>query len=162
AARAVAGQPIDVLVNNAGVSSKAKRLGDLTADELQRVFAVNATGPVILAAALLPNLRAGSQRKVINISTQMGSIALNSPPNSGGASYGYRSSKAALNMLTASMANELRPDGFTCIALHPGWVRTDMGGSGAPLGAPESISSMLKLIDSLRPEQSGAFLDLNG
>jgi NAD(P)-dependent dehydrogenase (short-subunit alcohol dehydrogenase family) len=162
AALAIAGEPIDVLINNAGVSSKAKRLDELTADELRGVFAINATGPMLVGAALLPSLRSGRQRKIINISTQMGSIALNSPPNAGGTSYGYRSSKAALNMLTASLANELRPEGFTCIALHPGWVRTDMGGSEAPLGAPESVSSMIKLIDGLRPDQSGAFLDLHG
>lgn len=116
---------------------------------------------MLLSAALLPNLRAGRHKKVINISSQMGSIALNAPPN-GGTSYGYRSSKAALNMLTTCMANELRPEGFTCIALHPGWVRTDMGGAEAPLAVPESISSMIKVIDALKADQSGAFLDLNG
>jgi NAD(P)-dependent dehydrogenase (short-subunit alcohol dehydrogenase family) len=158
AGRAAAGEKIDVLINNAGVNSRSKRLADLDSTEISEVFAINAIGPLLVAKALLPSLRDGAQKKIVNISSDMASIA----HNTGGSSYGYRASKAALSMLTACMANELRHDGFTCIALDPGWVRTDMGGPGAPLSPRESISKMLSLIDSLRPQQSGTYLDLNG
>jgi NAD(P)-dependent dehydrogenase (short-subunit alcohol dehydrogenase family) len=150
--------PIDVLINNAGVNSESKRLEDLDPGEIREVFEINAIAPLLVAKALLPSLRAGTQKKIINISSDMGSIA----HNAGGSSYGYRGSKAALNMLSTCMANELRRQGFTCIALDPGWVKTDMGGSGAPLTPRESISKMLRLIDGLRPDQSGMYLDLEG
>ena len=156
--RAVGTHPIDVLINNAGVNSEAKRLADLEAQELERVFLINAVAPLMVARAVLPALRAGKQKKIVNISSDMGSIA----HNSGGSSYAYRGSKAALNMLSTCMANELRRDGFICIALDPGWVRTDMGGSGAPLAPQESVSKMLQLIDGLKPDQSGGYLDLEG
>jgi NAD(P)-dependent dehydrogenase (short-subunit alcohol dehydrogenase family) len=152
------GGPVDVLINNAGVNSRSKRLEDLDEEEMREVFAINAIAPLLVAKALLPSLRAGRQKKIINISSDMASIA----HNSGGSSYGYRGSKAALNMLSTCMANELRREGFTCIALDPGWVKTDMGGPGAPLSPDESISKMLRLIDGLKPEQSGSYLDLDG
>src|SRR5690606_22411454 len=134
--------PIDVLINNAGVSSAGKKLESLDAAELQHVMMVNAIAPVLVARALLPNLRAGRRRLIVNITSQLGSIA----NNTGGSSYGYRASKAALNMLTRSMANELRGEGFTCIAVHPGWVKTDMGGEEAPLAPEESARDLLALI----------------
>jgi NAD(P)-dependent dehydrogenase (short-subunit alcohol dehydrogenase family) len=158
ATRSVGAEPIDVLINNAGVNSEGKRLEDLDAEDLRDVFAVNAIAPLLVAKGLLSCLRAGRQKKVINISSDMGSIA----HNTSGSSYAYRGTKAALNMLSTCMANELRRDGFSCIALDPGWVKTDMGGSGAPLTPRESISKMLELIDGLKPDQSGKYLDLEG
>ena len=158
AAKLLGSEPVDVLINNAGVNAEAKRLEDLRTEELAEVFKINAIAPLLVAKGLLPNLKSGNQRKVINISSDMGSIA----HNAGGSSYAYRGSKAALNMLSKCMANELRNDGFTCIALDPGWVKTDMGGQGAPLTPQESISLMLKVIDALKPGQTGTYLDLHG
>lgn len=149
---------VDILINNAGVSSRAKAVKDLDAADLQRVMMINAIAPLLIARALLPNLRAGHRRIVVNISSQLGSIG----NNTGGSSYAYRSSKAALNMLTVSLANELRPEGFTCIAVHPGWVRTEMGGPEAPLSPELSARSLHDLIDRLTPADSGSFLNHDG
>lgn len=159
---------VDVLINNAGVSSQAKTLDQLTAAELHRVFAVNAFAPLLVAKALRPMLSAGSRKLIVNISSQLASIT----NNSGGSTYPYRASKAALNQLTVSMANELRGSGgsggsggggevsgFTCLAVHPGWVRTDMGGSQAPLSVEQSVTHLIELIDMAGPEHSGAFLN---
>lgn len=149
---------IDVLINNAGVSSEHRSVGALTQAELRRVFDINAFAPILLTRALLPCLRAGKRRTVVNITSVLGSIA----GNSGGSSYPYRASKAALNMLTVSLAHELKPEGFCCVAVHPGWVRTDMGGAHAPLSAQQSVGAMLSLIDGLKPGDSGRFLSHDG
>jgi NAD(P)-dependent dehydrogenase (short-subunit alcohol dehydrogenase family) len=149
---------IDVLVNNAGVGSAAKRLSELSLDELQRCFAINSAGPLLTTRALAPSLRAGRRRVVMNITSQLGSISL----NSGGSSYAYRSSKAALNQLTRSLAAELGPEGFTCLVVHPGWVRTDMGGAGAPLSPEESATALVSLIDGAKPAWNGKFLNYDG
>lgn len=154
----LAGEAVEVLINNAGVSSKASRLADLSIEELGRVFGVNATSPLVVTRALMPSLRAGKSRRVINISSQLGSIT----NNAGGSSYPYRASKAALNMLTVSLANELRPEGFTCVVMHPGWVQTDMGGPNATLTPTQAVGSMLGVMDRLGPDDSGRFLNYDG
>lgn len=157
-AKRLSGRPIDALINNAGVSSTAKSITELTMEELQRVFAINASAPMLVAAALLPNLRLGARKVVMNISSQLASIA----NNKGGSTYPYRASKTALNQLTVCMANELRADGFCCVCVHPGWVKTDMGGPNAPLLPPESAGYLIRLLDGLTPAKSGAFLNYDG
>lgn len=151
-------RPIDVLINNAGVSSDQKTVTSLTQAELRRVFDVNAFGPMLMTRHVLAGLRAGERKMVFNITSVLGSIA----GNSGGSSYAYRASKAALNMLTVSLANELRGEGFTCVAVHPGWVQTDMGGPGAPLTVEQSVTAMLKLLDGLKPDDTGRFFNYDG
>lgn len=150
--------PIDVLINNAGVSSTSKSVEHLDAAEMHRVFHVNAIAPMIVAKSVLKNLRIGKRKTIFNITSQLGSIA----NNTGGSSYAYRASKAALNQLNRSLANELAPDGFTCVAVHPGWVRTDMGGQQAPLSPEQSVAAMLKTMDALTPAKNGAFLNYDG
>lgn len=154
----LAGDAVDVLINNAGVSSKASKLSELTIEELGRVFAVNASSPLVVTSALMPSLRAGTGRRVVNISSHLGSIT----NNTGGSTYPYRAGKAALNMLTVSLANELRPEGFTCIAMHPGWVQTDMGGPNATLTPVQAVTSMLHVLDRAGPDDSGKFLNYDG
>ncbi len=149
---------IDVLINNAGVSSDQKSIGSLTQAELRRVFDINAFAPMLLTRAVLPCLRAGTRRTVFNITSALGSIA----GNTGGSSYAYRASKAALNMLTVSLSHELRGEGFCCVVAHPGWVQTDMGGTQAPLTPEQSVSAMLKVIDGLKPEDTGRFFNYDG
>jgi NAD(P)-dependent dehydrogenase (short-subunit alcohol dehydrogenase family) len=151
-------RPIDVLINNAGVTGKAKSIADLQLADLQRVFAVDAFGAMLVSKAVLPNLRKGAAKKVFNITSQLGSIK----NNTGGSTYEYRASKAALNQLTVCMANELRADGFTCVVVHPGWVQTDMGGKNATLKPEESVAAMLKLLDALKPDDTGKFLNYDG
>ena len=151
-------QPIDVLINNAGVSSKTNSIATLDADDMRTAFAVNAIGPMLVTKVALKNLRAGSRKIVFNITSQLGSIA----NNKGGSSYAYRGSKAALNMMTVSLSNELKKEGFTCVVAHPGWVQTDMGGANAPLKPEQSIAGLLKIIDGLKAEDSGKFFNYDG
>ncbi len=157
-ARRLEGRPIDVLVNNAGVGVGRTALGALDYDECRAAFEINALGALRVTEALLANLRAGQRRLVCNVTSKMGSVA----DNSSGGSYAYRASKCALNMITVSLALDLAAQGFTCIALHPGWVRTDMGGAQAPLSVEESVQGMLRVLERATPAQSGAFLDYSG
>jgi NAD(P)-dependent dehydrogenase (short-subunit alcohol dehydrogenase family) len=154
----LADTPIDLLINNAGVSSTSKTLDVLDEHELARVMLVNAIAPMLVCKSVIRNLRLGMNRLIINITSQLGSIA----NNTGGSSYGYRASKAALNQFNRSLANELAPDGFRCVAIHPGWVRTDMGGPSATLSVEESVRSMLGVIERLSREDSGKFLNYDG
>jgi NAD(P)-dependent dehydrogenase (short-subunit alcohol dehydrogenase family) len=95
---------------------------------------------------------------VVNLSSGLGSIER--ATSRGNVAYGM--SKAALNMLTRHLAAELRPQGTTVVTVSPGWVSTDMGGPGAPLGPPESVQGILNVVDALTPAQSGCFLDHTG
>lgn len=151
-------EPIDVLINNAGVSSTSNALSACTPDEFARVFAINSTGPILVARALIDRLRAGRRKAIVHITSQLGSIA----NNTGGSSYAYRASKAALNQLNRSLAAELTKEAFTCVAIHPGWVRTDMGGPQAPLTPPQSAEHILRTIAALSPADSGKFLNYDG
>lgn len=149
------GVKLDYVINNAGVSSTAKRIGELTVAEMQRVFAVNAFGPMAVTRAVLEHLRGGERKVVVQITSQLGSIG----NNTGGSSYAYRGSKAALNQMNRSLANELAAEGFTCLAVHPGWVRTDMGGAEAPLSAEDSARDVLRLMMRATPTMNGAFVN---
>lgn len=151
--------PIDLLINNGAVSGHRGSIQDLEMDGLLEDLRINAVGPMRIIKHLLPNLRAGASRQIVSISSQLGSIT----NANGGSSYGYRASKAALNMLNKHLSVELKDEDFTCLVLHPGWVKTRMGGEQAPLTPPESISGMLKVIENAKPEtHNGAFLDYKG
>jgi NAD(P)-dependent dehydrogenase (short-subunit alcohol dehydrogenase family) len=152
------GEPVDVLINNAGVGVRSRSLEEIDFTEMRHFFDVNVIGPLRVTRALLPSLRAGATRKVINITSRMGSIE----DNTSGGAYEYRASKAALNMATKSMALDYGGEGFVCIVLHPGWVQTDMGGSSAPVRPEDSISGMLGVIDRLSSAFNGEFLDFTG
>jgi NAD(P)-dependent dehydrogenase (short-subunit alcohol dehydrogenase family) len=145
--------PIDLLINNAGIFPMAATIPEIDFADISRTLEVNTIGPMRVTQALLPNLRRGDAKKVVNITSNLGSIT----GNTSGRFYGYRESKAALNMFTRSLAAELRDEGFTCIVMNPGWVQTDMGGPSAPLQAPESIAGMRAVIDRLTPADSGTF-----
>lgn len=157
-ARDLGDHPIDLLINNAGIFPMAATLPEIDFDNITRTLAVNTIGPMRVTRALLPNLRRGEAKKIVNITSNLGSIA----DNTDGQFYGYRESKAALNMFTRSLAAELRGDGFTCIVMNPGWVQTDMGGPRAPLQAPESIAGIRGVIDRLTPADSGTFWTYEG
>ena len=154
----LAGQPIDLLINNAGIFPRVGKIDEIDFDDYSRTLEVNTLGPVRVTRALLPNLRQGELKIVAGLSSNLGSIAENERGNF----YGYRESKAALNMFTSSLAAELGPDGFTCLALHPGWVRTDMGGANANLSPEESVSSMRAVLDGLTAEDNGRYLGYDG
>jgi NAD(P)-dependent dehydrogenase (short-subunit alcohol dehydrogenase family) len=152
------GRAIDLLINNAGISSRTTTLDDIDIENMKRVLDVNLVGPMRTTVALLPNLRAGNGKTIVSISSGLGSIE----GNRDGHYFGYRESKAGLNMFMRSVAAELRPEGFTCIAMSPGWVRTDMGGPSATLAPEESITAMRSVIAGLTPEKSGQFLRHTG
>lgn len=154
----IAGEKIDVVINNAGVSSESKTLATTTPEELERVFKVNSTAPLIVAKAALPAVRAGGRKLVVSISSQLASIA----NNTGGSTYAYRASKCALNMLTTCLANEFRGEGIAFVAMHPGWVKTDMGGPQAPMTPEQSVTWLVRTIDGLGMAQSGKFLNYDG
>lgn len=151
------GRAIDMLINNAGIFPRVSEIENVDAGDYLRMFAVNTAGPVLVTQAAMPNLREGKLKRIVNITSQLASIDRNS-----GGFYGYRESKTALNMFTSTLANELGPDGFICLALHPGWVRTDMGGPGATLSPEESVSRMRSVIGALTAEDNGRYLGYDG
>jgi NAD(P)-dependent dehydrogenase (short-subunit alcohol dehydrogenase family) len=149
---------LDLLINNAGMLVAGERFGSLTAEPLQQSFCSNAVGPLLLTQALAPLLAARPGARVVNISSVMGSIGATHEFRSPG----YGMSKAALNMATVQLAHALAPQETRVIALHPGWVRTDMGGSQASQVAGDSVRGMLEVIDAITPERSGRFFDWRG
>ena len=157
-ARRLGDAPLDILINNAGVGGRELSLATLDMDVVERCWQVNCLGPMRVTQALLPALGRGEHRLVVNITSQLGSIEANTR----GGYYGYRESKAALNMFTRSLAHELASDGFICVVMSPGWVRTAMGGPRAPLSPQESIAGMRKVMGRLRPKDSGSFFDYRG
>jgi NAD(P)-dependent dehydrogenase (short-subunit alcohol dehydrogenase family) len=146
---------VDVLINNAGVmGEKSKRLPEMDLKKMDRVFQVNTFGPIRICKVVMPFIPHGG--KVAQISSMMGSIT----DNGSGGYYDYRMSKAALNMFNMCLSMEY-PD-VTCLALHPGWVQTDMGGAGATLPVDESARGLFKVITGATASQSGDFYDYRG
>jgi NAD(P)-dependent dehydrogenase (short-subunit alcohol dehydrogenase family) len=154
------GETIDVLVNNAGIygSVSYNRFGQVDVQGWHEAFQVNSIAPLKMAEALIEQLKAGQARTIACISSKMGSMA----DNGSGNSYIYRSSKAALNAVVKSLSIDLKPHQIKCVALHPGWVKTDMGGSGAEITPRESASALFRIIVSLTAEDSGRFIDIDG
>ena len=144
---------IDLLINNAGVLHSGERFGQLSAAHLDDSFRTNASGPLLLTEALAPSLSNGST--VANLSSTLGSIA--STGQFGTPSYNI--SKAAQNMASVLLAHALRDRGIKVVALHPGWVQTEMGGDGAQITAATSVAGLLRVIDGLTLDDSGRFLD---
>lgn len=157
-AKALGGQPIDVLLNNAGVYARGAPFGHLEYAVWERSFRVNALAPVRMAEAFVEHVARGQKKVIANITSLMGSLG----DNTSGGSYAYRSSKAALNMATVCMAHDLRARGIATIVLHPGWVKTDMGGPDAPVEATDSVRGLRAVIDRTTLEQSGKFFDYEG
>ena len=157
--QAFAGQlgdlPIDVLVNNAGVLSR-ETLDDLDEERMLTQIQVNALGPLRVTAALRTNLGEGA--KVGIVTSRMGSVA----DNTSGGMYGYRMSKAAVNIAGVSLARDLAPQGVSVILLHPGYVRTEMTGKNGLIDADEAAAGLLARLDELGPQNSGSFRHSNG
>lgn len=151
-------EPVDVLINNAGIFGKNHGLEELDLDDVARTYNVNALGPIRVTRAVLPLLRKGKTRKIVHITSGMGSVT----DNTSGGSYGYRMSKAALNMAAKSMSVDLRPEGILCVVMTPGWVKTDMGGPSAPTDVKESASRMIGMIDKMTLDDTGKFFDFKG
>jgi len=158
-ANKLSGQPIDVLINNAGIYGPK----DVTRDTVDydawgQVFRTNTMSPLAVSAAFAANVAQGGQKKIITLSSIMGSIA----ENDSSGDFIYRSSKAAVNAVMKSLAGDLKSEGITVAVLHPGWVRTDMGGPDASIEAPESVTGMRAVIAGLKESDSGRFLNYDG
>ncbi len=156
-AASLAGQPLHLLIANAGTSEPKQIEGAADAAAWDEMMRVNLVSPVLLARLLTPNL-ASARGKLVAISSRMGSIT----DNGSGGYVPYRASKAALNAAWRSLALELKPKGITAAMLHPGWVQTRMGGPNAPLAAEESVASMRRKMEGLSLESTGAFLNHDG
>lgn len=158
-AQALAGAPIDLLVNNAGIAAHAKTsLGDMDYALWEETMRVNVMGPMRVAEALAANVAASQRRIMLFVSSRAGSIA----DNLSGGRYLYRSSKAALNMVVKSLAIDLIPKRIICAAVHPGWARTDMGTAAAPIAAADSVAALRALVERLEPHHNGRFLNYDG
>ena len=154
----VGNQPIDILLNNAGVLPEDQAFGTIEAELLIDTFKINTVAPFILAEGLFKNIAASNLKVIANMSSVMGSI----DQNSSGGDYAYRSTKAALNAITKSMAIDLKPHGIKVVVLHPGWVQTDMGGANAMITSEESVKNIRKVLSNLSPADSGTFIRYDG
>lgn len=157
-ARTLSGEAIDVLINNAGIAGReATVLGSIDPVVWRQTFEVNTLAPLMIAEAFVEHVARSQGRKLIAISSRLGSIGL---ADSG--RYAYRASKAALNMEWKGLSKDLAGKGVICVVLHPGWVQTDMGGTAATLTIEQSVPAMVKVIDGLKPADSGRFLNYDG
>ncbi|MBT3237987.1 MAG: SDR family oxidoreductase [Rhodospirillaceae bacterium] len=158
-AKSLRKEPIDLLLNNAGVyGPRPVKLGGVDYAAWDDVMHVNTMSPLKVTECFLENVAASDLKKIISITSKMGSIA----DNEAGGSYIYRSSKAALNAVMKSLSVDLSPRGISVAMLHPGWVRTDMGGPSGLIDAEESVSGMRRVIDGLTLETSGRMLNYDG
>lgn len=166
-AAGLAGQPLDVLINNAGTAGAksfatagmtAGRFGSTDYTDWQRTFRVNVQGPMKMAEAFVEHVAASEERKIVTLTSIMGSISSNGL----GGMYPYRTTKAAANMLMRSLAVDLARRGIIALALHPGWARTDMGGPRAEVDVTTSVGGLRRVIAGATRAQSGHFLQWDG
>lgn len=150
-------QKIDVLINNAGVYPESS-LGDVDFDDWASAFKINAMAPLKMAEAFMPHVAASQLKKIVTLSSKMGSM----DDNTSGGSYIYRSSKAAVNMVMKSLSIDLKPYGIAVVTLHPGWVRTDMGGPNGLIDSQTSVTGLRKVIADLSLASSGKFIAYDG
>jgi NAD(P)-dependent dehydrogenase (short-subunit alcohol dehydrogenase family) len=154
-------EPVDVLVNNAGISGhRSSTTLDMEIEDFLNTVSVNTLGPLRVARAFLPHLRQSSHARILNISTQMGSLTYGGAGQSD--RMAYRASKTALNKIMQGMATDLKRESIAVALVHPGWVKTDMGGSAADLTAAQSAAGLAKLIDDLTVAQTGSFFRWDG
>jgi NAD(P)-dependent dehydrogenase (short-subunit alcohol dehydrogenase family) len=152
-------EAIDILVNNAGIyGSDNNKFGNVDVASWSNTFQVNSIAPLKVAEALIEQVRMGERKVIACMTSKMGSMA----DNGYGNSYIYRSSKAALNAVVKSMSIDLREDGIKCVALHPGWVKTDMGGPNAEITSRESVDCLFDIMLNLEQKDSGRFIDIDG
>jgi NAD(P)-dependent dehydrogenase (short-subunit alcohol dehydrogenase family) len=159
-AKTVGAMPVDVLINNAGVSGGP--LEEQTATYMNfaawaDAFNVNSIGPVRVLQALLPALKRAKDPKVMSITSQLGALSLDLA-----FAYGYSASKAALNKFMRLAAPELARDRIAVAVIHPGWVKTDMGGAGAQITPAESAAGIAKVVDRLSLDNTGGFWKWDG
>lgn len=161
--------PIDLLVNNAGVYSgagskissnmrdKSQEFGSIDSESWMKVLRTNMIAPIMMAQAFTPHLAKGAGKQIVNITSQMGSMT-----EMGAGSIAYRSSKAGLNGAMRVVMHDLLNRGLSIVNFHPGWVQTDMGGKNAHLTPEQSVTHLRQTIATLKPEDTGQFLNYDG
>jgi NAD(P)-dependent dehydrogenase (short-subunit alcohol dehydrogenase family) len=150
-------KPIDILINNAGIYPDSS-IDHVDYKSWLDAFKINTLAAFKMTKAFLPHLKKGQLKKIASLTSKMGSI----DDNSGGGEYLYRSSKTALNMVMKSLSIDLKPYDLSLITLHPGWVRTDMGGPNGLIDVVESVTGMKRQIDKLSIKTSGQFISYDG
>lgn len=156
-AQAIVAQPLGGLINNAGVWGDAQSVDNLDFAEARAMYQINALAPLQLSLALRPAL-ARSKGKILHITSGLASIS----DNTSGGNYGYRMSKAALNMMSKSLALDLASDGILSAVIEPGWAKTDMGGPNAPTEVADSVRGVIAQYDGLALHNNGAYLSYRG
>jgi NAD(P)-dependent dehydrogenase (short-subunit alcohol dehydrogenase family) len=149
---------LDILINNAGAVDRGETLAGMTFESSLDFFRINAVAPMLIVQRYLELLKKGVNVRVISISSDYASITLKSD----GTLMSYCASKAAQNMFTRALSFELAPQGIIALSIHPGWVRTAMGGWHAELSTEESVTGMMRIIDRLTPEDAGRFYGWDG
>ncbi len=165
---ALQGEPIDVLFNNAGIMEVRQRpleqqgtsqsFGSIDYDEWRQILRVNVLASMRMAEVFVDNVAASERKTIVTMSSILGSIATTDSIRW----VGYRASKTAVNMMMRGLASDLKERGITAVCVHPGWVRTDMGGAGADIAPEESAEGVAKVVDGLTPDQSGHYLTYDG
>ncbi|MBF9233614.1 SDR family oxidoreductase [Microvirga alba] len=151
-------EPVDVLINNAGIIGPDRQSTlNMDFEGFLDTLRVNTLGPLRVVQAFLPQLRRSPQAKIVTISSRMGSLSYAKSDR-----IAYRASKAAVNKVMQGLATDLAVDGIAAIAVHPGWVQTDMGGSGADISVQQSAAGLVKLVDRLTLKETGGFFDWQG
>lgn len=157
-AQTLANKPIDILLNNAGVYGGKQALGEIDYESWKETFTINTLAPIKMAESFLQHVTQSQKKMIATISTQMASIAQNNAGNG----YIYRSTKAALNMALKSLSVDVKKQNVTVLMLHPGWVKTDMGGAQAPLLAKDSAAGLIQVIEKTTINDTGRFLTYEG
>ena len=152
-------EPIDLFINNAGViGHSAQHFESVSLNHWLDVLKVNLIAPLLITQSIIKNVEKSSERKIYFISSKVGSIE----DNKSGGMYIYRSSKTALNQVVKSLSIDLKPLGISVISLHPGWVRTEMGGPNALISVEESVNGMVGVISKTSIINSGQFINYDG
>ena len=152
-------ETIDLFINNAGViGHSAQHFKSVSLNHWLEVLKVNLIAPLLITQSIIKNIEKSSERKIYFISSKVGSIE----DNKSGGMYIYRSSKTALNQVVKSLSIDLKPLGISVISLHPGWVRTEMGGPNALISVEESVNGMIDVISNTSIINSGQFINYDG
>ena len=151
--------PIDIFINNAGVyGPRNSSFENVDEENWIPAIKVNAIAPLLLTQLIIKNIRAGTDKKLIYITSKMGSI----DDNKGGGAYVYRSSKTALNAVVKSLSVDLKNENIAVALIHPGWVKTDMGGPNAIIDKDTSVRGMTEVISNLNISSTGNFYNYDG
>ena len=152
-------KPIDLFINNAGViGQSAQHFKSISLNPWIEVLKVNLIAPLLITQSIIKNIEKSSEKRIYILSSKVGSIE----DNKSGGMYVYRSSKTALNQIVKSLSIDLKPIGISVISLHPGWVRTEMGGPNALISVEESVNGMFGVISNTNISNSGQFLNYDG